>query len=130
MIIVQGGSLGFSSEICRLLQLCDEEDDATSALAAPKPDPDAQKVVGGYTSQEVNNLLYYIFGAVVLNALCVYPFSSWELCMASRNFSRSYHHVYSGTMFSCFVLIDIKCHLLIAQYIYVALGLCLALCFL
>ncbi|XP_057764415.1 transcription factor VOZ1 [Salvia miltiorrhiza] len=48
----QGGSLGFSSEICRLLQLCEEEDDATSALAAPKPDPDAQKVVGGYTSQE------------------------------------------------------------------------------
>lgn len=56
MITVQGGSLGFSSEICRLLQLCEEEDDATSALAAPKPDPDAHKVVGGYTSQEVSNL--------------------------------------------------------------------------
>ncbi|KAK6917624.1 hypothetical protein RJ641_018377 [Dillenia turbinata] len=41
-----GGSLGtFSSDICRLLQLCEEEDDATSALAelaAPKPEPDAQ----------------------------------------------------------------------------------------
>ncbi|KAL3617071.1 Transcription factor voz1 [Castilleja foliolosa] len=50
----QEGSLGFSSEICRLLQLCDEEDDATSSLAAPapKPDPDAQKIVNGSTSQE------------------------------------------------------------------------------
>ncbi|CAA0823634.1 Transcription factor VOZ1 [Striga hermonthica] len=48
----QGGSLGFSSEIYRLLQLCDEEDDATSSFAAPKPDPDAQKVVNGSTSQE------------------------------------------------------------------------------
>lgn len=52
----QGGSLGFSSDIYRLLQLCEEEDDATSALAAPKPDPDAQKVVGGYTSQENFNV--------------------------------------------------------------------------
>ncbi|EEF39805.1 transcription factor VOZ1 isoform X1 [Ricinus communis] len=35
-----GASLGsFSSDICRLLQLCEEEDDATSALAAPKPEP-------------------------------------------------------------------------------------------
>ncbi|KAL3643476.1 hypothetical protein CASFOL_014291 [Castilleja foliolosa] len=50
----QGGSLGFSSEICRLLQLYEEEDDATSSLAAPapKPDPDAQKVLNGSTSQE------------------------------------------------------------------------------
>ncbi|KAJ9690549.1 hypothetical protein PVL29_012944 [Vitis rotundifolia] len=43
---LQGGSLGsFSSDICRLLQLCEEEDDATSALAdgaVPKPEPDAQ----------------------------------------------------------------------------------------
>ncbi|KAL8460546.1 hypothetical protein ACS0TY_032176 [Phlomoides rotata] len=46
----QGGSLG-SSEIYRLLQLCEEDDDATSALTPPKPDPDAQKVVGGYASQ-------------------------------------------------------------------------------
>ncbi|KAI3466709.1 hypothetical protein Pfo_023372 [Paulownia fortunei] len=49
----QAGSLGlFSSEICRLLQLCEEEDDATSALAAPKPEPDAPKVVNGFSSQE------------------------------------------------------------------------------
>lgn len=49
----QGGSLGsFSSEICRLLQLCEEEDDATSALAAPKPEPDTLKVVSGSTSLE------------------------------------------------------------------------------
>ncbi|KAG9147603.1 hypothetical protein Leryth_007396 [Lithospermum erythrorhizon] len=48
---LQGGSLGpFSSDICRLLQLCEEEDDATSALAAPKPDPDGQK---GSTSVQV-----------------------------------------------------------------------------
>ncbi|KAK6149959.1 hypothetical protein DH2020_017484 [Rehmannia glutinosa] len=52
----QGGSVGFSSEICRLLQLCEEEDDATSGLAAPKPDPDAQKVVDGSTSQEGFNM--------------------------------------------------------------------------
>jgi hypothetical protein len=45
---LQGGSLGsFSTDICRLLQLCEEEDDASSALAAPKPDPDAQKI-GAY----------------------------------------------------------------------------------
>lgn len=60
MIIVQGGSLGFSSDICRLLQLCEEEDDATSALAAPKPDPDAQKAVNGYTSQEVSKWLLFL----------------------------------------------------------------------
>ncbi|RID46256.1 hypothetical protein BRARA_I02934 [Brassica rapa] len=36
----QGGTLGsFSTDICRLLQLCDEEDDATSKLAPPKPEP-------------------------------------------------------------------------------------------
>ncbi|PHU26251.1 Transcription factor VOZ1 [Capsicum chinense] len=38
---VQGGS-PISSDLYRLL-LGEEEDDATSALAAPKPDPDAQK---------------------------------------------------------------------------------------
>ncbi|CAA7054299.1 unnamed protein product, partial [Microthlaspi erraticum] len=41
----QGGTLGsFSSDICRLLQLCDEEDDATSKLAAPKPEPTDQNL--------------------------------------------------------------------------------------
>ncbi|KAI4306426.1 hypothetical protein L6164_029703 [Bauhinia variegata] len=39
----QGGSLGsFSTDICRLLHLCEEEDDATSPLAAPKPEPNDQ----------------------------------------------------------------------------------------
>ncbi|KAK4743720.1 hypothetical protein SAY87_010032 [Trapa incisa] len=39
----QGGSLAsFSSDIYRLLQLCEEEDDATSALAVPKPDTKGQ----------------------------------------------------------------------------------------
>ncbi|KAI4296831.1 hypothetical protein L6164_036754 [Bauhinia variegata] len=39
----QGGSLGsFSTDICRLLHLCEEEDDATSKLAAPKPEPNDQ----------------------------------------------------------------------------------------
>ncbi|KAL4562327.1 hypothetical protein LXL04_034527 [Taraxacum kok-saghyz] len=38
----QGASFGLSSQdISKLLQLCEEEDDATSRLAAPKPDPDA-----------------------------------------------------------------------------------------
>lgn len=41
----QGGSIGaFSSDICRLLQLCEEEDDATSALAAPKSEPNDQSL--------------------------------------------------------------------------------------
>ncbi|CAI9087361.1 OLC1v1021417C1 [Oldenlandia corymbosa var. corymbosa] len=41
---LQAGSLGsFSSDINRLLQLYDVEDDATSALAAPKSEPDGQK---------------------------------------------------------------------------------------
>ncbi|KAJ8761433.1 hypothetical protein K2173_001564 [Erythroxylum novogranatense] len=36
----QGGSLGsFSTDICRLLQLRDEEDDATSGLVLPKLEP-------------------------------------------------------------------------------------------
>ncbi|KAL3577049.1 hypothetical protein D5086_022332, partial [Populus alba] len=44
----QGGSLGsFSTDICRLLQLCEEEDDATSALAAPKPEPNDQSLQVG-----------------------------------------------------------------------------------
>lgn len=43
-----GGSLGsFSTDICRLLQLCEEEDDATSALAAPKPEPNDQSLQVG-----------------------------------------------------------------------------------
>ncbi|KAK8484930.1 hypothetical protein V6N11_046304 [Hibiscus sabdariffa] len=49
-----GGLVSFSSDICRLLQLCEEEDDATSVLAAPKPEPNDQslKVGGTATSQE------------------------------------------------------------------------------
>ncbi|PRQ29038.1 putative transcription factor VOZ family [Rosa chinensis] len=44
----QGGSVGsFSSDICRLLQLCEEEDDASSPLAAPKPEPNDQKLEVG-----------------------------------------------------------------------------------
>ncbi|XP_047311386.1 transcription factor VOZ1-like isoform X2 [Impatiens glandulifera] len=52
----QEGSLGsFSTDIYRLLHLCEEEDDATSALAAPKPEPDNHKVGFGNGSmfQEV-----------------------------------------------------------------------------
>lgn len=50
---LQGGSLGsFSSDIYRLLQLCEEEDDATSALAAPKSEPDAQKADNAAVFQE------------------------------------------------------------------------------
>ena len=45
---LQGGSLGsFSSDICRLLQLCEEEDDATSVLAGPKPEPNDQSLQVG-----------------------------------------------------------------------------------
>ncbi|KAE8670165.1 Transcription factor VOZ1 [Hibiscus syriacus] len=47
----QGGSPGsFSSDICRLLQLCEEEDDATSVLAAPKPEPNDQNLQVGDTA--------------------------------------------------------------------------------
>ena len=36
----KGGNLGsFSTDICRPLQLCEEEDDATSPLATPKSEP-------------------------------------------------------------------------------------------
>ncbi|XP_044496682.1 transcription factor VOZ1-like isoform X2 [Mangifera indica] len=43
----QDGTLGsFSSDIHRLLQLCEEEDDATSALTAPKPEPNDQLLQG------------------------------------------------------------------------------------
>ncbi|KAK2991844.1 hypothetical protein RJ640_030019 [Escallonia rubra] len=55
----QGGSLGlFSdfSEIYRQLPLAEEQDDATSALAAPKPEPDAQKVGDSAVFQEVFNV--------------------------------------------------------------------------
>ncbi|XP_062095798.1 transcription factor VOZ1 isoform X1 [Humulus lupulus] len=46
----QGGNPGsFSSDICRLLQLCEEEDDATSPLAAPKPEPTDQTFQVGET---------------------------------------------------------------------------------
>lgn len=53
--LLQGGSLGsFSNDICRLLQQCEEEDDATSALAAPanspKLEPDVNNQAGGETT--------------------------------------------------------------------------------
>ncbi|CAN1149956.1 Transcription factor VOZ1 [Linum perenne] len=49
----QGASLGsFSTDICRLLQLCEEEDDATSTLAVPKPEPNDQ------TLQDVDNAMF------------------------------------------------------------------------
>lgn len=54
MVVQGGGSLGsFSSEIGRLLQLYEEEDDATSGLTAPKPEPDAQKVGSSVIPQQV-----------------------------------------------------------------------------
>lgn len=44
----QGGSLGsYSTDICRLLQLCEEEDDASSPLTAPKPEPNDQALQAG-----------------------------------------------------------------------------------
>ncbi|XP_031131119.1 transcription factor VOZ1-like isoform X2 [Ipomoea triloba] len=54
---LQGGSLGFNtSDLCRLVQLGEEEDDATSALAAPKSEPDAQKVSAAAGYQEGLNV--------------------------------------------------------------------------
>ncbi|TKY71772.1 Transcription factor VOZ1 [Spatholobus suberectus] len=44
----QGASLGsFSTDVYRLLQLCEEEDDATSPLVAPKPEPNDQIIQAG-----------------------------------------------------------------------------------
>ncbi|KAI9121313.1 hypothetical protein K1719_008346 [Acacia pycnantha] len=44
----QGDSLGsFSTDICRLLQLCEEEDDATSPLAVPKTEPNDHNLQTG-----------------------------------------------------------------------------------
>lgn len=55
--LMQGASLrSFSPDISRLLQLYDEEDDATSGLAAPKPDPDAQNTTQNATFHKVNIL--------------------------------------------------------------------------
>ncbi|RZB81505.1 Transcription factor VOZ1 isoform B [Glycine soja] len=56
----QGGSLGsFSTDICRLLQLCEEEDDASSQLAAPKPEPNDQTLqVGGKVMFQEWNVLW------------------------------------------------------------------------
>ncbi|VFQ97120.1 unnamed protein product [Cuscuta campestris] len=47
---LQGGSLGFNtSDLCRLVHIGEEEDDAISALAEPKHEPDAQKLdAAGY----------------------------------------------------------------------------------
>lgn len=60
--LLQGGSLGsFSSDIYRLLQLCEEEDDATSSLTPPKSEPGIQKVDGGAAFQEVDTLLVILF---------------------------------------------------------------------
>ncbi|PIA35093.1 hypothetical protein AQUCO_03600034v1 [Aquilegia coerulea] len=58
-----GGSLGsFSTDICRLLQRCEEEDDATSALAeptVPKSEPDVNNHqpgnVHGHRDRDVHN---------------------------------------------------------------------------
>lgn len=51
MGIVQDGSIGlFSTNICHLLQRCDEEDDATSARAEPanaKPKSNVQNLQAG-----------------------------------------------------------------------------------
>ncbi|XAR66520.1 hypothetical protein NMG60_11012790 [Bertholletia excelsa] len=53
----QDGSLGsFSSDIYRLLHLCEEEDDATSCLTDPKPEPDIQKVGNSTGFQEGLNV--------------------------------------------------------------------------
>lgn len=54
---LQEGSLEFNtSDLLRLVQLSEEEDDATSALAAPKSEPDAHKVGAGAGYQEGLNV--------------------------------------------------------------------------
>ncbi|XP_042487716.1 transcription factor VOZ1-like [Macadamia integrifolia] len=48
--LIGGSTDSFSSDIRRMLQRCDEEDDATSALAEPpnpKPEPDDQIIRAG-----------------------------------------------------------------------------------
>ena len=58
-VVLQGGSLGSFSEIYRLLQVREEEDDATSGLAAPKPEPEAPKVGDSASFQEVCNFCIF-----------------------------------------------------------------------
>ncbi|GAU45698.1 hypothetical protein TSUD_86740 [Trifolium subterraneum] len=78
----QDGSLGsFSTDICRLLQLCEEEDDASSPLAAPKPEPNDQTLQAGgkVVFQEVamvgcgQNLLSGEFYEVARRQAWVFP---------------------------------------------------------
>lgn len=83
VLLKQGGTLGsFSSDICRLLQLCDEEDDATSKLAAPKPEPADQNLEAGKAAvfQRVSCSLQPIFyGALVVCGVhyCVEVLRFW-----------------------------------------------------
>lgn len=51
----------FSPDVSRLLQLCDEEDDATSGLAALKPDPDGRKAGENAAFHDVSVYLLKIF---------------------------------------------------------------------
>ncbi|CAH9114205.1 unnamed protein product [Cuscuta epithymum] len=52
---LQGGSLAFNtSDLCRLVQLGEEEDDATSTLDAPKHEPGAQKVYAACYPEGLN----------------------------------------------------------------------------
>lgn len=68
--MIQGGNPGsFSSDICRLLQLCEEEDDATSPLAAPKPEPTDQSFQVGET------VVFHEVGFVLLYCLLSYELS-------------------------------------------------------
>ncbi|KAJ7968628.1 transcription factor VOZ1-like [Quillaja saponaria] len=85
----QGGSLGsFSTDICRLLQLCDEEDDASSPLAAPKPEPKDHIL-------QVGDNVIFQEGVAVNQAQQEHDFPSVEEC---KNSAPGVHNVEGSSL--------------------------------
>ncbi|XP_027367177.1 transcription factor VOZ1 isoform X3 [Abrus precatorius] len=115
----QGGSLGsFSTDICRLLQLCEEEDDATSSLVAPKPEPNDQtlqagaKVIfqDGFTVNQgqhqqdfllLNECKHSIVGVpnVAANNLDGPAFEKFHQFDLNKDFNHSFYAGFNGTGF-------------------------------
>ncbi|KAJ1394018.1 putative transcription factor [Sesbania bispinosa] len=106
----QGGSLGsFSTDICRLLQLCEEEDDATSPLAVPKPEPNDQTLQAGAKGQHqhdfllINECKYSTLGVpnLAANNLDGRPALELEYHQFDSNedFNHSFYAGYNGTDF-------------------------------
>ncbi|CAL0334426.1 unnamed protein product [Lupinus luteus] len=104
----QGGSLGsFSTDVCRLLQLCEEEDDATSLLAAPKSEPYDQTLQAGAEGQHhhdyplIDESKHSTFGvhntaANNLNGAAL-EYNQFDL---NQDFNHGFYGGFTGTGFS------------------------------